>query len=93
MLKKMLENEENVEESPASFRIKINHLMFENITMITVVLVTVTCSLLSDPSPFLSFLFTPLMEQRVDLDEFVCAVAALHIGQVRNMDQPGLAMC
>ncbi|KAF8365985.1 rbg-2, partial [Pristionchus pacificus] len=38
-------------------------------------------TLLSDPSPFLSFLFTPLMEQRVDLDEFVCAVAALHIGQ------------
>ncbi|GMT00997.1 hypothetical protein PENTCL1PPCAC_23171 [Pristionchus entomophagus] len=38
-------------------------------------------SLGSDTIPFLSFLFSPLMEERVDVDEFVCAVAALHISQ------------
>ncbi|GMT28953.1 hypothetical protein PFISCL1PPCAC_20250 [Pristionchus fissidentatus] len=38
-------------------------------------------SLGSDSLPFLFFLFTPLMERRVDLDEFVCAVGVLHITQ------------
>ncbi|GMR54091.1 hypothetical protein PMAYCL1PPCAC_24286, partial [Pristionchus mayeri] len=69
------------ESEPSSLSSSIPLTLVEFLTSFNLHASPLKLSLGSDALPFLSFLFTPLMEERVDLDEFACVVATLHISQ------------